>query len=306
MRRQILPATAFAIAAQLALGGAARAQDVPPSADAAPIDPAQADTPAEAEAVLAASVFDGDFLVVGAGAVSMPSYEGADERTISPLAGVFGRVAGIGIHPRAAGIALDFVPETKGQRVSFGLGPVARYRANRNGKIKDPVVARLGKLDAVIEGGVAAGITLAGVLNAFDRISVGADIRWDISGKGSGRVIAPGVTYFTPVSKAQVIGARFGAEFVDDKFARYNYGIDAAGSAASGLPQYRARGGFKEWNVGAFSAVDLSGDFLDGGFAIGAGVQYSRLQGSAAETPIVALRGRRSQWTVGGGLSYTF
>lgn len=306
MRRPILPALAFALATQPALAGVAWAQEAPPPADAPPLDPAQADTPAEAEAVLSSSVFDGDFLVVGVGAVSMPSHEGAYERSISPLAGAFGRIGGVGINPRAAGIALDFVPEAKGQRVSFGLGPVVRYRANRNGKIKDPVVARLGKLDAVVEGGVAGGVTLLGVLNAFDRISVGADVRWDISGKGSGRVIAPGVTYFAPVSKAQVIGARFGAEFVDGKYARYNYNIDAAGSAASGLPQYQARGGFKEWNLGAFSAVDLSGDFLDGGFAIGVGVQYSRLQGSAAETPIVSIRGRRSQWTVGGGLSYTF
>lgn len=298
MHRLLLPAIVFAACAAPAL-----AQDVLPPP---PADPAQAETPAEAEAVLASSVFDGDFLVVGAGGVSMPSYEGSNDRTVSPLAGVFGRLGGVGIHPRAAGVALDFVPEQKGQRLSFGFGPVVRYRANRNGNVKDPVVARLGKLDAVIEGGVAAGVTLVGVFNAFDRVSLGADVRWDVSGKGGGRVIAPGVTYFTPVSKGQVIGGRLGAEFVDRKYANYNYAIDAAGSAASGLPQYRARGGFKEWNLGAFTAFDLSGDFLDGGFALGVGGQYSRLQGSAAETPITSLRGKRGQWFVGGGLSYTF
>lgn len=296
MQRLLLPVVTFA-----AFAVPVQAQDVPP-----PADPAQADTPAEADAVLEASVFDGDFLVVGVGAVSMPSYEGSNDRTISPLAGVFGRVAGVGINPRAAGIALDFIPEAKGQRVSFSLGPLIRYRANRSGGIKDPVVRRLGELDAVVEGGIAGGVTLTGLLNAFDRISVGADVRWDVSGKGSGRVIAPGVTYFTPVSKGQVIGGRFGAEFVDRKYARYNYAVDAAGSAASGLPQYAARGGFKEWNLGAFTAVDLSGNFLDGGFALGVGAQYSRLQGSAAETPITAVRGKRGQWFVGGGLAYTF
>ncbi|MCW1430330.1 MipA/OmpV family protein [Novosphingobium sp. JCM 18896] len=296
MRRILLPAIAFAASAVPAL-----AQDV-----AAPADPAQAETPAQADAVLESSVFDGDFLVVAAGAVSMPSYEGSDNRSITPAGGVFGRIAGVGINPRAAGLALDFIPDQKGERLSFNLGPVARYRANRTGSIKDPVVAQLGKLDGVIEGGVAAGFSLKGVLTAFDRISVGADVRWDISGKGGGRVIAPGMTYFTPVSKGQVIGARVGAEFVDRKYAQYNYGIDAAGSAASGLPQYQGRGGFKEWNVGAFTAIDLSGNFLDGGFALGVGAQYSRLQGSAAETPITAIRGKRGQFFVGGGLAYTF
>jgi outer membrane scaffolding protein for murein synthesis (MipA/OmpV family) len=296
MRRLLLPAIALA-----AFPFSVHAQEVP-----APADPAKADTPAEAEAVMASSVFDGDFLVVGVGAVSMPSYEGSNSRSIMPAGGVFGRLAGVGISPRSAGVALDFIPEAKGQRISFNLGPVVRYRGNRSRGIKDPVIERLGKLDAVIEGGVAAGVTLLGVLNSYDRVSVGADVRWDVSGKGGGRVIAPGMTYFTPVSKGQVIGARVGAEFVDSKYANYNYAIDAVGSAASGLPQYRGHGGFKEWNVAAFTAVDLSGNFLDGGFALGVGAQYTRLQGSAAETPITAIRGKRGQLFVGAGVSYTF
>jgi len=298
MPRQLLPAIALA-----ALPFCAQAQEVP-----APVEPAKADTPAEADAVMASSVFDGDFLVVGAGAVSMPSYEGSDNRTISPAGGVYGRIAGVNISPRAAGLALNFIPEQKGKRLTFNLGPVARYRSNRSSLkgIKDPVVRRLGKLDAVIEGGATVGMTLKGVINAYDRISLGADLRWDVSGKGAGRVIAPGVTYFTPVSKGQVIGARVGAEFVDRKYAQYNYGIGAAGSVASGLPQYVGRGGFKEWNLGAFTAFDLDGNFLDGGFALGLGAQYSRLQGSAAETPITATRGKRGQFFAGAGLAYTF
>jgi outer membrane scaffolding protein for murein synthesis (MipA/OmpV family) len=298
MRRTILPVLVFAASAV-----AAHAQDT--SSAQAPA-PEQASTPAEAEAVMASSVFDGDFMIVGAGAVSLPSYEGSNDRSITPAAGVFGRLAGVDINPRAGGLALDFIPEAKGQRVAFSLGPVARYRANRTGKVKDPVVRRLGKLDSVIEGGVALGVTVKGVLNSFDRVSVGTDVRWDVSGKGGGRVIAPGLTYFTPVSKGQVIGGRAGAEFVDRKYAQYNYGISPAGAAASGLPVYTARGGFKEWNLGAFTALDLDGNFLDGGFAVGAGVQYSRLQNSAAETPITSIRGNRGQLFFGGGLAYTF
>lgn len=295
---------AFAVVSAMAASAVpAAAQEVP-----SPADPAQAATPAQADAVLASSVFDGDFLVVGVGAVSMPSYEGSNDRSATPIGGVFGSIGGVGVNPRAGGLALDFIPEEKGQRISFNLGPLARYRGNRSSLkgIKDPVVRALGKRSAVVEGGVAAGVTLKGVLNAFDRVSLGADVRWDISGKGGGRVIAPGMTYFTPVSKGQVIGARVGAEFVDRKYAEYNYGVDAAGSFASGLPQYRGRGGFKEWNVGAFTAVDLSGNFLDGGFALGLGAQYSRLQGSAAETPLTVLRGKRGQFFVGGGVAYTF
>jgi outer membrane scaffolding protein for murein synthesis (MipA/OmpV family) len=271
-----------------------------------PSTPEQVRTPAQADAVMAHSVFDGDFLMVGVGAVAMPSYEGSNDERISPAAAIFGRLWGIDINPRAGGFALDFVPEKKGQRVGFSLGPLIRYRGSRSRSIRDVVVERLGKRSAVIESGVAVGISLKGVLHAFDRISVGTDIRWDVSGHGAGRVIAPGVDYFTPVSRGQVIGARLGAEFVDDAYANYNFTVGTAGSAASGLPEYHAHGGFKEWNVGAFTAFDLDGNFLDGGFALGAGVQYARLQGSAAASPITAMRGSRNQWFFGAGVAYTF
>lgn len=282
MRRLLLPALALAVSATPAM-----AKD----------DPQETTEP---------SAFDGDYLVIGVGAVGMPSYEGSDDRSISPVAGVLGRIHGINISPRSAGLALDFVPEPRNARVGFNLGPVFRYRGNRTRDIKDPEVKALGKLDGVFEGGVAISVTVHRLLNGYDSLTVGSDFRWDISGKGGGRGIAPGVTYFTPLSKALVVGGRVGAEFVDDRYAIYNYEVTPAGSAASGLPQYHARGGLKEINAGAFAAYDLSGNFLDGGFAIGAGAMYSRLQGSAAETPITSLRGSRNQWFFGGGVAYTF
>ena len=67
-----------------------------------------------------------------------------------------------------------------------------------------------------------------------------------------------------------------------------------------------AKGGLKELSVGAFTAYDLSGDFRDGGFMIGIGAQYGRLQGSAAKTPITSIRGDADQWVAGGGVAYGF
>ena len=251
------------------------------------------------------SVFTGDFLIVGAGAVAVPSYEGADELHVLPAAAVAGRIGGIGINPRAAGIAFDLIPDSD-KRTGFTLGPVLRYRTNRSGKVADPAVAALGKLKGVIEAGVVGGMAFKGALNPHDSLSISVDVRWDVSGRGSGYIVSPGISYLTPVSRAQVVGMAAGANFIDGDYARYNFSVTPAGSAASGLPVYGAHGGFKDWNIGAFTARDLNGNFLDGGLAIAVGAMYSRLYGSAAESPVTRLRGKRAQWIFGGGLAYVF
>ncbi len=251
------------------------------------------------------SVFDGDFLIVGAGPVVAPSYEGSDNLSIIPAAGIAGRLGGIGISARAGGIALDVIPDSD-SRVGIALGPVVRYRSNRTGNPRDPVVARLGKLKGVIEAGANVGIAVKHVLNGYDSLSASVDLRWDVSGRGSGYIISPGISYLTPLSKAQVAGAAVSANFIDSRYARYNFSVTPAGAAASGLPAYDAQGGFKDWSVGVFTARDFNGSFLDGGFSVAVGGMYSRLYGSAAESPITSIRGKRSQWLFGGGLAYIF
>lgn len=251
------------------------------------------------------SVFDGDFVIIGAGVVAAPSYEGASDMIAIPAAGIAGRIGGVGINPRAAGIALDLVADSD-KRAGITLGPVLRYRTNRSGRIGDPLVARLGKLPGVIEAGLVAGGSFKGVLNPHDSLSISVDLRWDVSGHGSGMIVSPGLSYLTPLSRAQVVGLAISANFIDQRYASYNFSVTPAGAAASGLPVYQAHGGFKDWSIGAFTARDLSGNFLDGGLAIAVGVLYSQLHGSAAETPLTSLRGRRNQWLAGGGLAYVF
>lgn len=250
--------------------------------------------------------YEGDYLIVGAGFGSAPSYEGSDDRVIIPAAGVTGRIKGVNIGARAAGISLDFLPDPAGSRIGFALGPVIRYRGNRASHIKDPVVAKLGKLNGTVETGIATGVAIRKVLTPVDSLSIGADVRWDISGNGGGRVITAGVSYFAPVSRAMVVGASVAADFIDDQFARYNFSVTEAGAAASGLPVYHAKGGMKNWAVRAFAAYDLDRNIENGGFAIAGGISYSRLTGSAAQTPITSLRGSADQIIFGGGVSYTF
>lgn len=253
------------------------------------------------------SVFSGDFLIVGAGVAVAPSYEGSDDLVATPAAAVAGRIGGIGINARAFGVSLDLIPDSdrKGG-IGFTLGPVVRYRTNRSGRIVDDVVAKLGKLKGVVEAGVTVGFDAKHVFNPYDSLSFSVDLRWDVSGRGSGLIVAPGLSYLTPVSKGIAVGGALSANFVDSRYANYNFSISPAGSAASGLPVYTAKGGLKDVGIGAFTAFDLNGNFLDGGPAIGLGAMYSRLFNSAADSPVTSIRGRRGQLIFGAAASYTF
>jgi MipA family protein len=270
------------------------------------VTPAQSKNSNDVRAVVSRDAFDGNYALVGLSIGSIPTYEGSRHSKIMPVPGALGRIGGIDFRIAGPSLTLDFIKGKPDAKVGLALGPSIRYRFNRNGKTGDNAVDQLGKLKGVIEGGVNAGVTIKRVLTKYDLLSIGVSARWDISGRGSGVIASPSVSYLTPLSKAQVVGALVSADFVDKRFARYNYSVTPAGSTASGLPVYNARGGFKQASVGAFTARDLSGNILDGGFAVGVGAMYSKLYGSAAKTPITALRGKSSQWIFGGGLTYTF
>lgn len=284
----------------IALGGGLALLAAPAAAQEAA---AQEVAPLAAEG----TAFSGDFLIVGGGVAVVPSYEGSNDLIAIPAAGVAGRIHGIGINARSAGVALDVIDDaSRSGGIGFSFGPVVRYRTNRSGRIADDVVAKLGKLKGVVEAGVNVGIDAKRVFNPYDSLSFSVDLRWDVSGRGSGMIVSPGISYLTPLSKGIALGGAVTSDFIDSRYANYNFGISPGGSIASGLPAYTAHGGLKDVGIGAFTAFDLNGNFLDGGPAIGVGALYSRLFGSAAETPITSIRGSRSQLIFGAAASYTF
>ena len=284
----------------------AAAQDASPPGDEALDADQLASSAQNAEDPGEKNVFDGDYVILGVGAVSLPRYDGADENQIIPAAGAIGRVGGVGFRLRGPSLTTDFIPDAKGSKIGFRFGPTIRYRGGRNGKTGDPVVNLLSKRKYVLEAGAGAGVSFDEVLSQQDSLSFGVGARWDISGHGGGMSISPSASYLLPLSKGIVFGAQVSGDFVDGDYADYAYSISPADSIASGLPAYDAKGGFKELSLGAFTAFDLNGNFLDGGFAVGGGVMYSKLFGSAAKTPITRIRGDRNQWMFGAGAAYAF
>ncbi|KMS53450.1 structural protein MipA [Novosphingobium barchaimii LL02] len=263
-------------------------------------------TPAFAQEAPAENVLDGDYLTVGVGAVYVPTYRGSDDYVVSPVPLVKGHFAGVDINPRVAGVALDFIPEAKDAKVGFSLGPVATYSANRAGRIKDPVVRAAGKLDPAIEVGFNAGVTAYRLLSDYDALTVSADVKWDVNGAYKGMTVNPAISYATPLSTALVGVLAVSARRVDNDFASYYYSVTPLQNAASGLPVYRAKGGWDSVNTSLLLAYDLSGDVRDGGLSLFGVANYSRMLNDAKDTPFTSIRGDANQWIIGGGVAYTF
>ncbi|MDZ4307536.1 MipA/OmpV family protein [Allopontixanthobacter sp.] len=280
-----------AICPAAAASGAA-AQDAPP-----PTGP-----PEDPES----DVYDDTWMSIGIGAGLGPSYSGSDDFVLFPAPILQGRVGGIGISPRPAGLALDLIDDAPGSAVNFYVGPSFRLRSDRANQIGDEVVKLAGKLERAYEVGFSAGISKPALLNPYDSISFGVDTRWDVAGAHSGMVVEPGVSYFTPLSRGMAAVLSVSAEYADNDYNSYYYTVDAAQSAASGLNLYEADGGFNSVGTNLLLSMDLDGNLLNGGMSVVLIGGYSRLLGDAKNTPYTSERGSTDQFFGAVGISYTF
>jgi MipA family protein len=79
------------------------------------------------------------------------------------------------------------------------------------------------------------------------------------------------------------------------------FGVDADQAAASGLPVYAAQGGVRSVGAGAKARHDIDHQWFTHSF-----IEYERLRGDAAGSPIVGQRGTPNQTMIGFGVGYSF
>ena len=248
-----------------------------------------------------ATVFDGNWFSIGAGAVYSASYDGSDDYVVSPIPIVQGKIGGVRISPRPGGAALDFVDDdSEGARISAGVA--AKLNRNRASQVEDEVVLSYGELDTAFEVGPSIGVSFPGVLNPYDSVSFNIDTLWDVAGAHDGMTVNPGVTYFTPVSRGAAISLSVSGTYVDDDYADYYYSVPAGGA----LPAFQADGGWDSVGANLLVGVDLDGNLANGGLSLIALGGYSRQLGDSKDTPFTAIRGDADQWMGAIGIGYTF
>lgn len=249
-----------------------------------------------------------DSVTVGVGATYAPDYEGSNDYQLVAGPGAIGQLGGVGFILAGNRLSVDLVPDAPGPGWIVQAGPIATLNLNRSfiSMIDDPRIKALGKRSATLEMGGYAGIGRRGVITSdYDTLSFTLGYRKGVTGAHSGGILQPTIAYFTPLSTKAAASISVSGERADSKYARAYYDVDAAGSLASGLPQYQARGGWKNYTVSALGGYSLTGD-LTKGWKIAGGVTYRRLLNDFADSPVVSIAGSRDQWIGVLGLAYTF
>lgn len=249
---------------------------------------------------------DGDSIQIGAGVGYMPSYEGSDDYVPSVVPGIRGRVSGINFTLRGNRFSADLIPTKGGPGWDLQLGPVAQLNFNRHSNIRDAQVKKLGKLPIVVEVGGFAGIGKQGVLTSdYDKLNLTVSYVHDLGSVHGSYVITPGIDYGTPLSRKAFLGVNLSADYMGNGYSQTYFGVTPAGALASGLPAFNGRKGWKDWTVGTYGLIALTGD-LTHGLGILASGSYRRLTDDAALSPVTRIAGSRDQWVGILGIGYTF
>ena len=239
-------------------------------------------------------------LIVGAGALSSPTYEGDDEARLSVLPNVqvtygdrfFASVQeGIGYRAIDDGV--------------LRMGPIMRVKFSRDESGDQPFAISgddttdligLGDVDTSLEAGgfidyKAGPLTFSAearqAFTGHDGFVADLGVKW------SGRTFLSG----PPVIWS--IGPR--ARIVDDAYNSAYFSVNAAQSVASGLPQFDASGGLHSYGLGATAIIPLTQDNAWSAVIVAG---YDRLAEDAANNPLVRLRGSPEQISLGVFLSY--
>nr|WP_222532191.1 MipA/OmpV family protein [Azospirillum sp. 412522] len=228
---------------------------------------------------------------LGAGALYAPDYEGSNDYKLLPVPVVelswrdrvrFTTRGGVGV----------FATPVKTDRLRVDLG--VRYDFGRDESDNDALKG-LGDL----EGGAVAVVRLG---YQAGPAGLGLEVARDLSGDREGLKATAEAEYGLGLFDGR---GRFSVTphvtWADDKYMDNSFGITAAQAARSArrYARYDAAAGFKDAGV----AVGLGYRVTDSIMAMGR-LNYSRLLGDAADSPLVKREGSENQGSALFGLSY--
>ena len=229
-------------------------------------------------------------VAIGAGGNFRPDFEGATHHLLSPVP-IFS-VQRAGSHqqfigPRdGAGIALF-------DTGSFRAGPVGTF-----------LPARKASSDSALNGlyDVKATIELGGFIEYFpvDWFRARAEVRRGFGGS-TGVFADLSADAIVPVWDRLTWSAGPRLSFANTHGTSPFFGIDQTEALASGLPVFNAAGGLHSVGAGTQLRYQITSQW-----EVHSYIEYQRLTGDAAASPLVTQRGSPNQTTFSIGGSYSF
>jgi MipA family protein len=229
-------------------------------------------------------------VMIGAEGQYTPDFEGANHSLLSPVPIFSIRRAGSVDQFRSprdsASIAL----------IDFGdlrAGPAAKFVSSRKAD-NYPELNGLGDIKTAFE--------LGGFIEYFpvDWFRVRNETREGFGGH-QGVVSDFSADFIVPVTRAITFSAGPRFTWESTKAVAPYFSIDAVQAIATGLAVFDAKGGAHKAGAGAQVKYRI-----DPQWEVHSYVEYDRLLGDAAKSPLVTARGSVNQTTVGIGASYSF
>jgi outer membrane protein len=272
-----MPRSLIGSAVLLALSSAAMAADLPAAA------PSQSLVTAPTRAALWT-------ITIGVEGRVLPSFEGANSYTVAPIPMFSIRRAGTPVPFDAPRDGFGFSIIDTGQ---FQAGPAFKVDLpRREGSNSD--LRGLSNVDWTLEAGAFAQYWVTPWLRAR------AELRQGIGGEAG---LTSDLTADVVVPLTSQVTLSGGPRMTLESNAATSpyFSITQTQSTHSGLPVYDAHGGVHSYGAGAQVRYAWSPQWATHVF-----VEYERLSGDAADSPLVALRGSRDQVQTGIGLAYSF
>jgi MipA family protein len=240
---------------------------------------------------------DGPANFIAGGVAALPDSPGADSYRLIPFAAGRATLGGVVFQIEGPGLSASLYNEGP-----IEAGAYIRYLGGRDDETGDVVVDLLPEADSgIIAGGFVRYLAGQGVFNRYDRIYFTGRVGTDVTGEYGGAFWSGSAAYATPLSPTTLLIANLSISGSPDDYASGLFSVDAAGSAASGLPVYMAESGIQDIGVTLFLDQQVTDTWSVTGI-FGA----SRLQGDYADSPIVRLRGDDMQYFAGMGIGRRF
>jgi outer membrane protein len=229
-------------------------------------------------------------VTLGIGGEMGPSYPGAGSSMLDPKPI---------ISIRRAGTPARF--KSMRDNASFALIDYGRFRAGPVGAFKS---ARKAEDHSELRGlnDVKLAVEIGGFAEyyAFDWLRVRSEVRRGFGGH-EGIVADFSADVIVPINERMTFAAGPRYTVTDAKYASTYFGVSNIEALASGLPAYDAKGGSNSVGVGGQVRYQLDRQWELRGY-----VEYEKLLGSAADSPLVKFRGSADQVTYGLGVAYSF